>query len=376
MLLEVIIAIIAAGAMTTLLGKYINSSRTVRLHVNRIENFEPKVSVIIPTWNEEKVIEGTIRNVEESFYKNLEILVIDDHSTDKTLEILKKLEKEFDNIKVLVKRGRKGKAQSINEAFHESEGDIILLLDADARIPKTYISTHISCFSREDIRMIFTDFEAYNYKKGRVHEHQELFFSFVKDVVYSNMFVKMIFMGNGIFFRREILEKALPIDPETLVDDFSLAMRLKRIGVVEYFSTYPKIGIQYVNDFRQLWRQHMRWFFGGFREIIKWMRKGDLGALGLYIFSILFFFSPLIFTILSVLFTPAVLNFFWLLALYVYSIFVFSQLLDRDRKLSLTSAFYMPLIVMGFELAVITVSFIKAHMVREEEWYKVDRDEA
>ncbi len=379
------------GIFTVLLGKYINHMRTTRLHVNMKKDFRPFVSVVIPTWNEADVIENTIRNIEKSFYDKFEVIVVDDRSTDGTYEILKSLEKEYDNLKVLRKKGRKGKPQSINEAMEVAKGDIILLLDADSRISPEYISTHVACFSHPDINMIFTDFEPYNYKPGNIaHKVQEMFFSFVKDVIYSNIFIRMIFMGNGVFFRRKVFDKLLPIDPTTLVDDFTMASKLAKMKVVEYFSIYPWVSIQYVNSLKELWKQHMRWYYGGFREIVKFMKKGDPKYIFLYMFSITFFTSPIWFSILW-----AIYGGFWLLLglyliTYAYSIFTFSQLLNVDRKLSVSCSILLPAFVMVFELSVLIFAMIKALFVeryfdvmekigkkkREDEWYKVKRDKA
>ena len=386
-----------AGIFTVLIGKYINYMRTTRLHVNMKRDFKPFVSVVIPTWNEADVIENTIRNVEESFYKNFEVIVVDDRSDDGTYEILKRLEKEYPNLIVLRKKGRKGKPQSINEAMEVAKGDIILFLDADSRIPPEYISTHVACFSHNDINMIFTDFEPYNYKpKNLAHKVQEIFFSFAKDVIYSNIFLRMIFMGNGVFFRRKVLDKVVPIDPTTLVDDFTIASKLSSMGINELFSIYPWVNIQYANSLRDLWKQHMRWYYGGFREIVKFMKSGSAKYTFVYLFSVAFFTSPVWFTLLWVFFGDGWLFFGLYLIAYAYSLFTFSQILDVNRRLSVLSSLFLPAFVMVFELSVLIPAMLKSLFVeryyevvdkigermnkklrkreKEEDWYKVKRD--
>ena len=371
---------IFAGLFTSLLGKYINHMRTTKLHVKRKKDFRPLVSVIIPTWNEEKVIENTIRMVEKSYYDNFEIIVIDDNSTDNTYKIVEKLTREFSNIKLLRKKGMKGKAQSINEAMEVAKGDLILFLDADARIPPEYIPTHVSCFSRDDIEMIVTGFEPYNFKpKDFSHIIQEIYFTFVKDVVYSNIFVKMIFMGNGVFFRRKTLEKVLPIDPTTLVDDFSIATELLKLGVKEYFSIYPWVEMQYATGLRELWKQHFRWYYGGFDEMMKRAKKGFGTFKAIYTFAFLFFFSPVILTALSLIFkTYLFLVILEAIIIYIHSTFMFSTLLDTERKVSILNAIVLPPFIMLFELSVMMPAIFLPLIGfrRKVEWYKVERDEA
>jgi len=156
------IASIMMALIIILYGKYKNEKRTNYLHENRNPDYNPLVTVIIPTWNEENVIENTIRTVENSSYKNIEIIVIDDNSEDNTYKIAKNLEKEFTNLRVILKKGKRGKPQSINEAMEIANGEIILMIDADARVPENYISSHIFCFSNKNVNMILTNFEAYN----------------------------------------------------------------------------------------------------------------------------------------------------------------------------------------------------------------------
>jgi len=82
----------------------------------------PKVSVLIPAYNEEKVIETTIQSMLETDYPKKEIIVIDDGSTDKTLEIANRYK---DQVKVLHKENG-GKATALNHGLLYSSGEIVV----------------------------------------------------------------------------------------------------------------------------------------------------------------------------------------------------------------------------------------------------------
>ncbi|MCD6449129.1 MAG: glycosyltransferase family 2 protein, partial [Thermotogaceae bacterium] len=243
-----------------------------------------------------------------------------------------------------------------------------------------YIPTHVSCFSKDDIEMIVTGFEPYNFKPGNLsHKFQEIFFNFVRDVIYSNLIIKMIFMGNGVFFRRRTLNKVLPIDPTTLVDDFSIATELFKLGVKEYFSIYPWVEIQYANGLKELWKQHFRWYYGGFDEMLKRAKSGVWTFKAIYTFAFVFFFSPIILSSLSLMFgTYLFLVILGALVIYVYSTFTFSTLLDTERKVRVLSAFILPPFIMLFELSVLIPAIVLPLIgfKRKIEWYKVERDEA
>lgn len=94
---------------------------------------KPLVSVIIPAYNEERVIESCISSLKNQSYKNMEVIVVDDGSTDKTKKILSKL-----NIKLL-EQNHQGPGVARNLGVKNSKGEIIILVDSDMTFDKNYI---------------------------------------------------------------------------------------------------------------------------------------------------------------------------------------------------------------------------------------------
>lgn len=94
------------------------------------------VSVIIPCYNGEKFIERSIRSVIEQDYPYIELIVVDDGSTDKSKDIILKLKKEFDNenrkLKYIFQENR-GLGGAIDTGLKSVTGKYLTLLDADDR---------------------------------------------------------------------------------------------------------------------------------------------------------------------------------------------------------------------------------------------------
>ena len=90
-----------------------------------------KVSIIMPNYNCEKFIEETISSVLAQTYENWELLIVDDCSTDSSVEIIKNYCKNDDRIKLFINEENSGAAASRNWALREATGKWIAFLDSD-----------------------------------------------------------------------------------------------------------------------------------------------------------------------------------------------------------------------------------------------------
>lgn len=95
---------------------------------------EPLVSVFIPAHNEERDIADAVHSIFSSRYKNLEVIVINDASTDNTQRVLEELMLHYPTLKVLRMEKNLGKANGLNLALAMSHGEIIVTLDADSML--------------------------------------------------------------------------------------------------------------------------------------------------------------------------------------------------------------------------------------------------
>lgn len=97
-----------------------------------------KISVVIPTYNEEKSIAKCLNSLTNQTYKNHEILVIDNNSTDETYNIIKKFQKINKKIKYIFEP-KQGRSYARNSGIKNSRSKIIAMIDADCIAPKNWL---------------------------------------------------------------------------------------------------------------------------------------------------------------------------------------------------------------------------------------------
>jgi cellulose synthase/poly-beta-1,6-N-acetylglucosamine synthase-like glycosyltransferase len=124
-----------------------NAKKPAKANVDADGKFKPKVSIIIPARDEEKVIGRLLQRMTELTYPRhkLQVIVVDDASSDDTARIADEFSSRFPRfIKVLHRsriEGGKGKATAMNFGFQHSTGEIVLSFDADYYPQKNIVET-------------------------------------------------------------------------------------------------------------------------------------------------------------------------------------------------------------------------------------------
>ena len=116
---------------------------------NSLERVEPLVSVIIPAYNAEKSIGKTIMSVLNQTYRSLEVIVVDDGSSDRTAAIVKSYA-QTDKRVIFLQQNNSGVAAARNLAIAKSKGEFIAAIDADDSWYPQNIAKQVECFLRSD----------------------------------------------------------------------------------------------------------------------------------------------------------------------------------------------------------------------------------
>ena len=117
------------------------------------------VSVIIPCRNEANTIQTILKSLDQQKFdfKNLEVIIVDDHSTDDTLGVITNYELRIRNFKPLVVKlseNEFGKKSAINKALKNTIGELIVCTDADCEFGVDWLSIMTSAFHSSEIKMV------------------------------------------------------------------------------------------------------------------------------------------------------------------------------------------------------------------------------
>jgi len=230
--------------------------------------FAPKVSVVVPAYNEEKNIKECIDSVLSSNYpKNkLEVIIVDDGSTDNTLKILEKYKK----IRVL-RQNHLGKVEALNKGIISSSNKFVLTLDADTTLDKNCIREIVKPLLDKGIGATTGNNNIKN-KKSFLSMFQNIEYHFTN--LMRNSFSAVFRQGAWIAgslacYRKSALKKIGYFKKDTMAEDIDIALELKKAGYKTVI--VPKaFGHTIVpTKLKELYRQRVRWWIGTLQAIVK-----------------------------------------------------------------------------------------------------------
>src|SRR5271157_5621784 len=286
---------------------------------SEVASYKPKVAVLIPAYNEEKVIVRTVRAALNSDYPDLRVIVIDDGSKDRTLEVARTAfaaEAAAGEVLILAK-ANSGKAEALNygiqhigdaELFVGIDADTVIAPDAIARLVPHFINPKVGAIAgnaKVGNRVnLWTRWQALEYITSQNFERRAL------DVLGA---VSVVPGAIGAW-RVSAVREAGGYQIDTVAEDADLTMALLRLG---YRVEYEDMALAYTEaptNANALMRQRFRWSFGILQAVFKhrgvFARKGALGFVALpniFIFQILL---PLVSPLIDIMFVVGTVWYF------------------------------------------------------------------
>ncbi|MEM2074130.1 MAG: glycosyltransferase [Nitrososphaeria archaeon] len=233
----------------------------------------PYYSIIVPAKNEEKVIGRILdRLISQDYPDNLyEIIVVEDGSNDRTLEIAKEYEKKYSNVKVIHCKESRGKPHSINVGLEHAKGEVIGILDADAIPPPDMLLKASKYLYKDNVDAIQCIYQYVNGNEGILAKagmfEGLLWHAFVlrvKDIV--GLFVPLC--GSGMFIKKHVFNTVGKWDERSLTEDIDFSIRMLKAGF-KIRHALIQIGHETPSKLRVFFKQRVRWYRGYFITGIK-----------------------------------------------------------------------------------------------------------
>jgi cellulose synthase/poly-beta-1,6-N-acetylglucosamine synthase-like glycosyltransferase len=284
----------------------------------------PRVSVLIPAYNEEKNIGKSISAALALNYPDFEVIVVDDGSTDDTLKEAKKYAKKGKVIVLTKKNG--GKASALNHGLKKASGELVATLDADSFPEKDSLRHVVGYFNDAKVMAVTSNVKVLN-ARGGLQSLQRLEYI---GIAFAR---KILSFLNGIpvtpgplsVFRKKVFDELGGFDEKNITEDIEIALRIQNANYQIASSLNSVVYTVVPSNLSSYFKQRIRWGVGGIRNYLHYWRMlgtryGDFGLFTMS-FGLL---SPIL----------AILMFF----LFFYNLFIavgaLKQMLSYDLGLA------------------------------------------
>lgn len=197
--------------------------------------YQPLVSVICLCFNHQKYVERAVTSVLDQTYENIELILVDDASTDRSVEVIKKLSERW-TLRAIMNPSNLGNCRSFNAAFKVSKGKYIIDLAADDVLFPERIKTGVEVLEQkgENYGVHFCDIELIDEQRKTLGTHfkRDESGQLTKKVsdgdIYKILLEKYYISTPTMMMRRDVLEKLDGYDENLSYEDFDFWIRSSR----------------------------------------------------------------------------------------------------------------------------------------------------
>ena len=272
-------------------------------------DYKPRVTVMIPAYNEELVIVDTVRSALASKYENLEVIVVDDGSVDRTSERVRQSFGNDPRVRLLAQPNR-GKPAALNHALAEATGEVAISIDADTTVDEEAISRLVRHFADPKVAAVAGNVKVANRNRWLTR------WQALEYITSQNLEKRAFDLLNCIpvvpgavgSWRVDVVKSCGGFSSDTVAEDTDLTLTLRRRGWRILYED-GAIGHTEVPDTAEaLISQRFRWTFGTLQAVWKHadtIGRSKYGTLGWIAIPNIFLFQillPLISPVIDLLF--------------------------------------------------------------------------
>lgn len=201
----------------------------------------PLVSVVMPLYNAEKFVKKAIDSVLNQTYKNFELIIVDDCSSDGSLEIVKKLANNNEEIKIISNKENSGVSKTRNKGILEANGEYIALLDSDDIWTEEKLEKQVALLLNNEAQIVYCSY-------GFINENDQPIkkpFIVPEKTNFHKMLTKSVISCSTALIKTDLLKNNL-FDEKYYHEDYVLWMTLlsdgaKAIGSKEVLAHYRQV---------------------------------------------------------------------------------------------------------------------------------------
>jgi peptidoglycan-N-acetylglucosamine deacetylase len=272
-------------------------------------DYKPSVTVLIPAYNEESVIVDTVRSAIASDYPNLEILVIDDGSTDRTAELVRENFGKDPRVRLLL-QANGGKPSALNHALSEATGEIAVSIDADTIVDPEAVPRLVRHFADPRVGAVAGNVKVMNRNRW-ITRWQALEYITSQNLekrAFDLLNCIPVVPGAAGAWRTDLLRSSGGFSGDTVAEDTDLTLTIRRNGWKILYDEDAIGRTEVPETVEALIRQRFRWTFGTLQAVWKHrdtVGKPRYGTLGWIAVPNIFMFQivlPLVSPIIDLLF--------------------------------------------------------------------------
>jgi cellulose synthase/poly-beta-1,6-N-acetylglucosamine synthase-like glycosyltransferase len=239
-----------------------------------VKYYKPRVSVIIPAYNEEVGLLNTVKTVLKSDYKNMEVIVVNDGSTDQSHQNTINFMKNFDkkelqgvSLKYYYKENG-GKGKALNYGIMKARGDIVITIDADCIITPTTVSNFVKPFADPKVNAVVGNVKIGNTSTvvGTV-QFLEFLNSFYAKNAESVLGTIYIIGGAAAALRRSTFSTIGLYNHKNITEDIDISVRICDAGLKVVYAEDAVVYTEGASDVAGLAKQRLRWKIGWFQTL-------------------------------------------------------------------------------------------------------------
>jgi poly-beta-1,6-N-acetyl-D-glucosamine synthase len=231
----------------------------------------PLFSILVPCHNEQDQIEATVLQLLEVDYPEYEIIVIDDGSTDRTIDIVRDLSRRHAHVRTVCLKENQGKAAALNIGTLAARGEYLLTLDADALLNPTalrWIAWHFEKFPR--VGAVTGNPRILNRTSLLAKIQTGEFATIIGLIKRTQRLLGKVLTVSGVIaaFRKSALHSAGYWDTDMVTEDIDITWKLEKHFWDVRYEPRATCWIYVPETLKGLWHQRMRWSQGGV-EVLK-----------------------------------------------------------------------------------------------------------